>query len=253
MNGACGHTFPDNAKCRYANYTEIKKEKLKSKANVSSASAADKGSYGKKAKVSSVSATDKGSAEVTDEDQRALEDKGMLHEAACSVLMKILYAARMARPDLQRPTVRLTSYVTKWNSFRDKQLHRLICYIWSTLDYMQEGYIAGRDANTLKCTAYTDADFAGCVETQRSTTGGHLCLEGPMSHYMIHAVSKRQDSTSSSTPEADTVSADTVLRTILIPALDIWAILRGETCINGILKEDNEEAIRVMGTGKKPQ
>ena len=44
-----------------------------------------------------------------------------------------------------------------------------------------------------------------------------------------------------------------VLRTILIPALDIWAILRGETCINGILKEGHEAAIRVMETGKNPQ
>ena len=62
----------------------LKKEKLKSKAKVSSVPAADKGSDGKKAKVSSVSATDKGSAEVTDEDQsiEAPEDKGMLHEAA---------------------------------------------------------------------------------------------------------------------------------------------------------------------------
>lgn len=95
----------------------------------------------------------------------------MLHEAVCSVLMQILYAARMARPDLQRPTVRLSSYVTKWNSVRDKQLHRLICYMWSTLDYMQEGDIADSDVQSLECTAYTDADFAGCVETQISTTG----------------------------------------------------------------------------------
>ena len=108
---------------------------------------------------------------------KPFEDKGMLHEAACSVLMKIVCAARMARPDLQRPTVRLSAYVTKWNRFRDKQLHRLICDIWSTLDYMQEGHIAGSDVQSLACTAYTGAYFAGCVETQRSTTGDMCAWE----------------------------------------------------------------------------
>ena len=27
---------------------------------------------------------------------------------------------------------------------------------------------------------YADADFAGCVETQRSTSGAHLVLKGPV-------------------------------------------------------------------------
>ena len=125
----CGHTFPDNERCKYASYTDVKRER-QLKINVGRVSAADEVSD-VNAKVCGVSAADE-----------APEDKGMLHEAACSVLMKILYAARMARPDLQRPTVRLTSYVTKWNSFRDKQLHGLICYIWSTLNFMQEGHIA---------------------------------------------------------------------------------------------------------------
>ena len=160
----------------------------------------------------------------------APEDKGMLHEAACSVLMQILYAARMGRPSLQRTTVGLSSYVTKWNSFKDTQLHRLICYIWCMLDYMQEGHIAERVVQSLECTACTDADFAGCVETQGTTSGGHLCLEGSKSHFVIHSMSKRQDSTASSTPEADMVAADTVLRTLLMPALEMfWGSTRKHT------------------------
>lgn len=102
--------------------------------------------------------------------------------------MTILYAARMTHPALQRPTVRLSSCVTKWNSFRDTQLHGLVCYIWSTLDYMQEGHIAGSDVQSLEWTAYTDADFAGCVATQRSTTGRHLCLGGSKSQFLMHSV-----------------------------------------------------------------
>lgn len=87
----CGHTFPDDKKCRYECYADIKTEQQRSNEWVGSVLAADH------------------------DLDKAPEDKCMLHEAACSLLMKLWYAARMARPDLQRPTVRLSSYVTKWN------------------------------------------------------------------------------------------------------------------------------------------
>ena len=42
------------------------------------------------------------------------EDKGVLSDVACAVLMKILYAARLARWDLLRAIGILASRVTKW-------------------------------------------------------------------------------------------------------------------------------------------
>lgn len=97
--------------------------------------------------------------------------KGALHKVASSVLMKILYVARMVRLGMLRPTTRLASYDTKWSPSRDKQLHRLVGYIWSMFDYMQEGPISQQAATVLHVVAYADADFAGCVATPRSTTG----------------------------------------------------------------------------------
>ena len=94
--------------------------------------------------------------------------------------------------------------------------------------------------------------FAGCFETQRSTSGGHLCIEGPNTHVPLHALSKRQDSTATSTPEAEIVSASTVTRTILIPAMGLWEILLKGPKSQGILKDDNDAAIRVMTTGRNP-
>lgn len=129
-----------------------------------------------------------------DEDARV---KGAMHKAASSVLMQVLYASRMARPDLLHPTSRLASYVTKWTPYRDTPLHRLVCYLWSTLDYLQEGYISQRGAQIVACA---DSDVAGCVDTMRSTSGGHVCLEGPPSRAPIHSPSKRQDSAASTTP-----------------------------------------------------
>lgn len=49
-------------------------------------------------------------------------------------------------------------FFNKWRLYRGKHLHRLVCYMWSTLDYMQEGCLAQRDATSLQMVAYSDAD-----------------------------------------------------------------------------------------------
>ena len=67
------------------------------------------------------------------EDQEV--DRGTLADHACGILMKVLYAARVARFDLLRAVNSLASKVTKWTTFCDHMLHRLMCYIKSTLSY----------------------------------------------------------------------------------------------------------------------
>ena len=59
---------------------------------------------------------------------------GELQPIASSILMKILYAARMARHDLLRACNFLATKVTKWDKHCGKMLHRLVSYINSTLD-----------------------------------------------------------------------------------------------------------------------
>lgn len=168
--------------------------------------------------------------------------------------MTFMYAARMARPDLLRPTTRLASYVTKWSPYRGKPLYRLVCYIWSTLGGMQECHNAQSDANTLQVVAYSDADFACCLATQRSTVGGHLCIEGRPSHSHLHSLSKRQDSTASSTLEAEFVDAVTVIRHMLVSSLDLWGMLRQKRYKNlrGVLREDNDACMKVIQSGRNP-
>ena len=57
---------------------------------------------------------------------------GELAPFAASVLMKIMYAARMARFDLLRPVQQMARFMTKWTRQQDMELHRLVCYIHST-------------------------------------------------------------------------------------------------------------------------
>ena len=59
------------------------------------------------------------------------ECKGKLAPIASRVLMKLLFAARMARFDLLRAVQGLASRITKWSVDCDKALHRLVCYVKS--------------------------------------------------------------------------------------------------------------------------
>jgi len=85
---------------------------------------------------------------------------GKLKSIASAVLMKCLYAARMARYDLLRPITALAKCVTKWTPVCDKMLHKLMCYINSTLDVAMYGWIADEMSN-LDIVLYCDSDFAG--------------------------------------------------------------------------------------------
>ena len=68
---------------------------------------------------------------------------GALAPIALKVLMKVLYAARVARPDLLRATCMMARRVTKWDADCDRRLHRLMCYITCTRDYVQTSYCGG--------------------------------------------------------------------------------------------------------------
>ena len=69
------------------------------------------------------------------------EQGGVLQPIAARVLMKVLYGARMARFDLLRAVCHLACFVTKWSETCDRRLHRLMCYINSTLDFSMHGWV----------------------------------------------------------------------------------------------------------------
>jgi len=175
---------------------------------------------------------------------------GVLQPIASKVLMKVLYAARMCRYDLLRATCALASKVTKWNSECDKQLHRLVCYIHSSLDVHLVGWI-GDGVKAMELKLFSDADFAGDLETCRSTSGVFLHLEGPTTFFPLSGQSKKQSCVSHSTPEAEIVAADLAVRTEGLPALQLWeAVL--ERKVNLLFQEVNAAAIRIIETGKNP-
>ena len=176
--------------------------------------------------------------------------KGVLGDCAAAVLMKILYGARMGRYDLIRPVQALASLITKWDGLCDKKLHRLVCYINSTLDLNLYGWI-GDPPELLELVLYCDADLAGDRTDSKSTSGVFMCLLGPRSFMPLNALSKKQTSVSKSTPEAEIVSLDHAVYELGLPALSMWEYMMGRRFRLRVM-EDNEAAIRVIITGHNP-
>ncbi len=189
-------------------------------------------------------------AKSKDQEDASKVDPGFLGPIATRVLMKILYAARMARYDLLRAVCHLACNVSKWTSECDRRLVRLVSYIQSTLSYRMVGWV-GDDLSHVQPHLYADADFAGCTSSQKSTNGLHHVLRGPNTCFPIHGASKRQSCVSVSTPEAEMVAGFYAMKTVGIPAMMIWErILPGKVELT--VHEDNQAMIRVCETGRNP-
>ena len=175
------------------------------------------------------------------------ENSGLLHPYATSLLMRILYAAREARYDLLRAVNRLACTVAFWDFDADAKLHQLICYIKSSLDHRLIGWI-GNTRDELQPHSYSDADFAGCPRTQKSTTGIQQNIEGSKSCFSTGASSKRQPCLADSTPAAELTALHQCVKQMMIPALDVWELVLPR--VNGIVHEDNQTAITTTTTGR---
>ena len=164
--------------------------------------------------------------------------------------MKLLYAARIARFDLLRSINSLARNVTKWTVDDDAKLYHLMCYVNSSLSKRMTGWV-GNKFDDLSLSLFADADFAGCAQTLRSTSGSHMHIQGKQTRFPLSGGSKRQGCVSHSTPEAEIVAADVTLRTMGLPALSIWETLTGKSP-KLLFHDDNQGMIGVVRSGRNP-
>ena len=179
------------------------------------------------------------------------ETQGKLGKIAARVLMKILYAARHSRPDLMRVTTYLASKVNKWTPGCDVDLHKLMCYIVSTMHFCQIGYIGDDDCD-LEISCYGDADFSGDKTDCKSTTGAFICISGKFTRFPIGALSRKHNVVSHSTTEAEIVAFSHAIRMEGIPTLDIMEHVLAPADPPLVFYEDNNATIRIIEMGKSP-
>jgi len=185
---------------------------------------------------------------ITEQDE---ETKGELSEKCCSVLMKALWLARLARPDVIKPIGDLATHIQKWSRGDDKRLYRLICYLNGSRNFRLQGYVHD-DASNLWLELYVDADFCGETLDTKSTSGGYLILRGPDTLFPLWWVSKRQSCTSRSTTEAEIVSLATALFSEGLPSMSLWDLLL-QRPVQLRIFEDNQATIKVAVKGYSPK
>ena len=153
-----------------------------------------------------------------------LIEQGELAEVAAKIVLKALYLARLARPDILWTVNALARTVTKWTKACDKRLHRLISYLhfhseWTQLCYM------GDYTKDCWIALFTDASFAGDLLDSKSTSGAYMCLVGPRTFVLITWLCKKQGAVSHSSSEAEVIALDASLRMEGLPALILWDIV----------------------------
>ena len=114
------------------------------------------------------------------------EITGTLAPVACKVLMKALWLARLARPDILKPIGDLASNVQKWSRNHDRQLLRLIQYLVGTCNHRLVGTVQD-SADDLELVLYVDADLCGERAHTKSTSDGYLVLRGPQTWFPLEA------------------------------------------------------------------
>ena len=175
------------------------------------------------------------------------DSRGELADKASSILMKMMWLARLARPDLLRVTTWLATKIQKWCCGCDIALFRAICYIECTKEHMLTGHVGnGRDEVFLEY--FVDADLCGSTEDCYSTSGTWIQLSGKDTAFPLCWVSKKQTAVSRSTTESETVALANILFDEAIPLAELFsALLKRDVLLR--IREDNEACAKVCATG----
>ena len=97
-----------------------------------------------------------GGDETNFEISEAGKPTGQLAKCAAVIIMKVYYSARVARMDLVRQIGFLSQFITKWSPACDKGLHRVMCYIFGTMNMRMCSWL-GDPYEDLELLLFSDA------------------------------------------------------------------------------------------------
>ena len=110
----------------------------------------------------------------------------------------LLYAQTCTRPDISFAVAMLGRYQSNPGMEHWKAAKKVMRYLQGTKDYM----LTYRRSDQLEVTGYSDADFANCLDSRKSTSGFVFMLAGGA----ISWKSAKQSLIASSTMEAEFVA-----------------------------------------------
>ena len=136
---------------------------------------------------------------------------GKLGIVAARIVLKALYLATNGRPDIYFAVNTLARKVHNWTESDDIKLHRLICYLQYSKEWVTTSHV-GDGPEDLYLALFCDAGFAGDLLDSKSTSGAFIALVGPSTFAPITWMCKKQGAASHSTTEAEIIAMDAALR-----------------------------------------
>ena len=180
---------------------------------------------------------------------------GDLKDVCASLVMTLMFLARMVRADILFAVCRISQFLSRWTKLQDLQLNKLFGYLSLTLDTGLRFLLplGGNAISKVKLVGYPDADHGGCPHTARSTGGAAVSVvAGDGSLCFPEFQSKRQGSVSHSTTEAEITSCDNLVHSFVIPAELLWTEFL-QRPVEVLVREDNQASCRVIATGYSAQ
>ncbi|GJW46851.1 ribonuclease H-like domain-containing protein [Tanacetum coccineum] len=120
---------------------------------------------------------------------------GSLHKEFAMTDLGSLQYLTFTRPDISYAVQQVCLYMHDPQEPHFSALKRILRYVQGTLDYDLQSF----SLSTTYLVAYSDADWAGCPTTRRSTSGYYVFL----SNNLLSWSSKRQPTLSRSSTEAE--------------------------------------------------
>ena len=181
-----------------------------------------------------------------------LGSPGEYGHLAASMLMRLLYPARMAFPMVVLAIQRLAKRITKWCSECDRRMVRLFEYAKSAADECLQGCLSEEDLPDVELHVYPDGDLCGNFWDTKSTSGLWIELAGKAGRtWPLTWGSKAQPATSHHTQEAEMVSLSIGIRNEAAPLQLLIATLIGRP-LRARVFEDNEACIVAAKKGYSP-
>lgn len=173
----------------------------------------------------------------TNQQMQSFDESSASNYPYRELIGSLMYLAVGTRPDLAHAVGIASRYLQNPTIVHENAAKRILKYLKKTLNF---GILFHSDKTT-DLFAYSDADFAGDIDSRRSTTGYVSIFGGGA----ISWCSERQKSVSLSTTESEYMAASQCVKE-LVWLKSIFNEILGESVLKMGFFMDNQSAIRLI-------